>query len=117
MSQPTDRQTYAVEFVKGEERWHIDVEPETNLLEASRACGAPVQTLCHGIAACVQCKVRIIEGKQSLSPPENLEKDRIGNTYHITGERLGCQAKVHGDVIVEVLEARLPRRSRGRRPR
>ncbi|MGK0362707.1 MAG: 2Fe-2S ferredoxin [Bradymonadia bacterium] len=117
MSEPPDRPTFSVEFVKGEERWHVEVEPETNLLEASRVCGAPVQTLCHGIAACVQCKVRIIEGKEALSPPENLEKDRIGNTYHITGERLGCQARVRGDVIVEVLEARLPRRARGSRRR
>ena len=106
---------HAVEFVKGDERWHVNVAPETNLLEASRACGAPVQTLCHGIAACVQCKVRVIEGKHALSPPEGLEKDRIGNVFHITGERLGCQARVRGDVIVEVLEARLPRRSRRRR--
>lgn len=115
MSQsPSDQPTHSVEFVKGEQRWQVDVAPGTNLLEASRACGAPVQTLCHGIAACVQCKVRIIDGKQALSPPEGLEKDRIGNVFHITGERLGCQAKVSGDVIVEVLEARLPRRRRRR---
>jgi ferredoxin len=107
--------SHTVEFVKGEARWQVEVEPETNLLEASRACGAPVQTLCHGIAACVQCKVRIIDGKNALSPPEALEKDRIGNVFHITGERLGCQARVRGDVRVEVLEARLPRRKRRRR--
>lgn len=107
--------SHRVEFIKGDQRWQVDVAPETNLLEASRACGAPVQTLCHGIAACVQCKVRIIEGTDALSPPESLEKDRIGNVFHITGERLGCQARVRGDVVVEVLEARLPRRKRGRR--
>lgn len=107
--------TWRVEFRKGDERWTADVEPETNLLEAARACGAPVQTLCHGIAACVQCKVRIIDGKAALSPPAAIEKDRIGNVFHITGERLACQSKARGDVIVEVLEARLPRRSRRKR--
>lgn len=106
--------SWRVEFRKGDARWTVEVAPETNLLEAARACGAPVQTLCHGIAACVQCKVRIIEGKDSLSPPAAIEKDRVGNVFHITGERLACQAKARGDVTVEVLEARLPRRARRR---
>jgi ferredoxin len=107
--------THPVRFVQGDAEWNVDVEPGTSLLDAARICDAPVQTLCNGIAACMQCKVRIIEGGESLSSPEALEKDRIGNIFHITGERLGCQAKVSGPVVVEVLPVRLPKRDR--RPR
>lgn len=112
MSDPTK---HAVRFVKGTSEWLVDVAEGTSLLDAARECDAPVQTLCNGIAACIQCKVRIIEGAENLSPPEAIEKDRIGNIFHITGERLGCQARACGPVVVEVLPVRLPKRDR--RPR
>ncbi|MEZ4466874.1 MAG: 2Fe-2S iron-sulfur cluster-binding protein [bacterium] len=104
-----------VRFTKGDEVWTITVPPETSLLEAARDCGAPVQTLCQGIGACVQCKVQVIEGAEHLSRPEALEKDRLGNIFHLTGERLGCQTRVTGPVVVEVLDPKLPRRRRALR--
>ncbi len=107
--------THPVRFVQGDAEWNVDVEEGVSLLEAARRCDAPVHTLCNGIAACIQCKVRIIDGGENLSAPDSLEKDRIGNIFHITGERLGCQAKVCGAVVVEALPVRLPKRDR--RPR
>jgi len=101
-----------VRFTQKDEEWITDVDDGENLLEASRRVDAPVQTLCNGIAACIQCRVRVVEGRDNLSAPENLEKDRIGNIFHITGERMACQARVHGDVVVEIMPVRLPRRSR-----
>lgn len=106
-----------VRFRRRDEEWIAEVDDGENLLEASRRVDAPVQTLCNGIASCIQCRVRIIEGGDNLSPPESLEKDRIGNIFHITGERMGCQARVHGDVVVEILPVRLPRRSRRKKRR
>ncbi len=110
-----------VRFVRptpdGEEVWTVEVADGENLLDASRRVDAPVQTLCNGIASCVQCRVKIVSGGENLSPPESLEKDRIGNIFHITGERMGCQARVQGDVVVEILPVRLPRRSRRKKRR
>ncbi len=106
---------HPVRFVQRGQSWEVEVEDGESLLEISRMCGAPVQTLCNGIASCIQCKVRVLEGSENLSEPASLEKDRIGNIFHITGERLACQAKVHGEVVVEVLPVRLPKRDR--RPR
>ena len=60
----------------------------------------------------VQCKIKVIDGADALSRPDTLEKDRIGNIFHLTGERLGCQAKVYGDVTVEPLAVRLPKKRR-----
>ena len=50
-------------------------------------------------------------GKENLCDPTTLERDRIGNVFHITGERMGCQATVHGPVTIEPIPARLPRRN------
>lgn len=106
---------HTVRFVQGSAEWNVEVEAGTSLLDAARICEAPVHTLCNGIAACIQCKVRIIDGGEHLTAPESLEKDRIGNIFHITGERLACQARVSGPVVVEALPVRLPKRDR--RPR
>ncbi len=112
MSQPEDH--HRVQFVMKEDHWEVEVEDGVSLLEASRRCGAPVQTLCNGIGACVQCRVRVVDGKENLGDPTALERDRIGNVFHITGERMGCQATVHGEVTIEPLPARLPKKKRVR---
>lgn len=108
---------HTVRFILDGEQWIAEVNDGENLLEASRRVDAPVQTLCNGIASCIQCRVKIVEGGDNLSKPGSLERDRIGNIFHLTGERMGCQAEVHGDVVVEILPVRLPRRSRRKKRR
>jgi ferredoxin len=112
MSDDVTPKIHRVRFVNRSGEWTVDVEHGTDLLRASRLCDAPVQTLCNGIGACVQCKVRVVENPDNLSRPDSLEKDKMGNIFHITGERLGCQARVEGPVVIEPLPARLPRKKR-----
>jgi ferredoxin len=113
MSQTKD---ISVVFKNSEGEWRTTVPKGSSLLDAAQACDAPVQTLCNGIGACVQCKVKVLENPENLSAPESLETELIGNLYHITQERLGCQARVSGDVVVEPLPARLPKKKRKFRP-
>ena len=101
-----------VRFRQDDEEWIAEVDDGDSLLEAARRVEAPVQTLCNGIGACIQCRVRVEAGAENLSTPGSLERDRLGNIFHITGERMGCQARVHGDVTIEIMPVRLPRRSR-----
>ena len=103
---------FLVKFVNADGSWEETAKAGESILEVARRCGAPVHTLCNGIGACVQCKIKVIENPDSLSRPEVLEKDRIGNIFHLTGERLGCQAKIYGDVTVEPLAVRLPKKRR-----
>ena len=110
----SDEPRITVRFVNADGEWTTEVAPGTDLLQASRLCDAPVQTLCNGIAACVQCKVKVLSNPENLSPPATLEIDKVGNIFHITGERLGCQARVFGPVEIEPLPARLPRKRRSR---
>jgi len=101
---------HSVKFQRGEESWSIEVAEQITLFDAARAAQAPVETLCHGIGACVRCKVRVIDGV--LTPPTPLERDRLGNIFHLTGERLSCQARVCGPVDLEIPIPRRRRRNR-----
>lgn len=103
---------FLVKFINRDGRWEARAHEGESILEVARRCEAPVHTLCNGIGACVQCKIKVIEGADALSRPDTLEKDRIGNIFHLTGERLGCQATVHGDVTIEPLAVRLPKKRR-----
>ena len=105
--------TYEVIFrLPTGQEWTTHVEHGASLLDAARQCEAPVHTLCNGIGACIQCKIRVVKNTAALSDPNDLEKDRIGNVFHITGERLGCQALVYGDTVIEPLPVRLPKKRR-----
>ena len=108
----TDDQTslHRVRFQRGEESWSTEVQEITTVFDAAHAAHAPVETLCHGIGACVRCKVRVVEGP--LTPPTPLERDRLGNIFHITGERLACQAKILGPLNLEIPVPRRRRRNR-----
>ena len=63
----------------------------------------PLEHVCGGNCACTTCHVIVREGEGHLSPVEEEEADRLemaaGLTLH---SRLGCQAVVKGDVVVEM---------------
>ncbi|MCA9537696.1 MAG: (2Fe-2S)-binding protein [Myxococcales bacterium] len=101
-----------VRFIEGDREWRVEVAKGESLLQAAHRCEAPVHTLCNGVGTCVQCKVRVVAGAERLSVPGALERDRLGNIFHLTGERMGCQARVEGDVVIECLPVRMPKRSR-----
>ena len=99
-----------VTFHQGSEVWKGQGEVGQRIFDIAHQFEAPVQTTCNGIGSCIQCKVKIIEGE--VSPPTPLERDRLGNIFHITKERLACQSRlVSSDLTVEIP---LPRKRRSR---
>ena len=110
-------QNITVTFRKGDTVWTASVTQGDSLLDAARQCGAPVHTLCNGIGACVQCKVQVVDQDDCLTVPNALEKDRLGNIFHLTHERLACQCSVLDSVTVVPIEPRLPKRSRAKKRR
>lgn len=72
---------------------------------AARRCNVPVPTACFGRGNCGLCRVKVVEGEESLGPMNATEKKHLGNTYFITKLRLGCQAAVHGDVTLVIPDA------------
>ena len=65
--------------------------------------GIEVEHACEKSCACTTCHVIVREGEDHLSEMEPDEEDRLdmaeGLTIH---SRLGCQAVVRGDVVVEI---------------
>jgi len=76
----------------------IDAAPERTLLEVCEGAAIPMDSACGGFAACNSCRVEVIAGADLLSerlPEEEafLDSDR---------QRLGCQARVRGDVTIRL---------------
>lgn len=76
-----------------------------SLLDIALANGIELEHNCGGSCACTTCHVIVREGAENLSEMVEDEEDRLdmaeGLTIH---SRLGCQAVVRGDVVVEIPE-------------
>ncbi len=54
--------------------------------------------------ACGACLIKVLEGADNLSPMQDDEKDFLETLAAEPNERLACQCKINGDVVVEVSE-------------
>jgi uncharacterized 2Fe-2S/4Fe-4S cluster protein (DUF4445 family) len=91
-----------------------EVAKGISVLEASRQLGVDIETLCGGRRICGKCKVRIEEGyfekygidsrKDHAGAWQEEEGKFISPTQRDEGYRLGCCARVEGDLLVFVPE-------------
>lgn len=89
----------------------IEVKDKANLRDSLIANGNNVYSKCGGCASCADCIVVITDGHDNLNEIPFEEKQLLGNVFHITNERLACQAEVLGDITVDItdhLEAKTP---------
>ena len=109
--------------LKGEEKRTVVFQPSgvrgkvkdgATILDAARALGAGLETVCGGKGTCGKCKIKIEEGyfakyrvnsslasiKAIKATPEKL----ISKTQQKQGYRLACQSRICGDVVVFVPE-------------
>ena len=74
-----------------------------SLLDIALANGVHLEHNCGGSCACTTCHVIVREGADNLSEMEGDEEDRLDMAEGLTiRSRLGCQAIVRGDVVVEI---------------
>ena len=74
-----------------------------SLLDIAIAHGIEPEHNCGGSCACTTCHVVVREGEANLSEMQDDEEDRLDTAEGLTiHSRLGCQAVVRGDVVVEV---------------
>lgn len=74
-----------------------------SLLDIALANGIDLEHNCGGSCACTTCHVIVKEGEENLSEMAEDEEDRLDTAEGLTiHSRLGCQAVVRGDVIVEI---------------
>lgn len=82
-----------------------EVPANLSLLEAAEQLGFPLNHDCGGNASCTTCRVDVIAGGENLSDidfdeQDLLDREALTEPYH----RLGCQARILGNVIVQVPE-------------
>jgi len=76
-----------------------------SLLDIALHKGIRLEHNCGGNCACTTCHVIVKEGVDGLSPMESDEEDRLDTAQGLTlRSRLGCQAIVQGNVIVEIVD-------------
>lgn len=78
----------------------VRVSKGVNLLEASNLNGIPHASVCGGRGRCSTCRVRIVEGEDSLPEASEAERkvlERVGAPPRV---RLACQAVPTADVSI-----------------
>lgn len=84
----------------------------TPILDAARSLGVDLDSVCGGRGICSKCQITPSFGEfpkhgvsvaaDALSPWNAVEERYKSKRHLIDGRRLGCQAKIMGDVVVDV---------------
>ena len=84
----------------------------TPILTAARQLGVDLDSVCGGRGICSKCQIQpglgdfpkhgVTVAADALSEWNSVEQRYKDKRGLIDGRRLGCQAKVHGDVVVDV---------------
>jgi ferredoxin, 2Fe-2S len=81
----------------------VEVPLGSSLLQAAKQSGAPEGDACGGVCACSTCHVYVERGADLLSEAEEGEEDILDKAFDVRmNSRLGCQAKLRRDGLVEV---------------
>jgi len=87
--------TYAVTFQP--ENRTVRAAAGRSLLDAAKAAGIAINSICNGDGVCGKCRVLVKSGKVTAKPNMFLDRHDIQR-----GAALACQTYVAGDVVVEV---------------
>jgi uncharacterized 2Fe-2S/4Fe-4S cluster protein (DUF4445 family) len=91
---------YTVIFWPGDKR--ITIEEGSTLLEAAQKAGVHINNVCGGVGSCGKCKVIVKKGRVQARPNPLFTNDEIKKGYV-----LACQARVLGDIELEIPEESL----------
>ncbi len=90
-----------VKYVK--EGKEIEVPVGASILQASQEGGLPEGYACGGVCACSTCHVYVKKGAELLSEIQDDENDILDKAFDVRStSRLGCQARIEKDGVVEV---------------
>jgi 2Fe-2S ferredoxin len=83
----------------------VTASPGDTILDAALQHGVGLEHECGGNCACTTCHVYVLDGEERLSPPEEVEIDRLSTAEGLqSNSRLGCQAiLLGGNVTVQLL--------------
>ena len=78
----------------------IEIDGETTLREAAHLINVSVHDRCGGMGACCNCIVTIVEGQDNICPKSVVEEAVF---YLAENDRLSCQCRLVGDVVVKTI--------------
>ncbi len=82
----------------------VEAKEGESVLDVAINHDIPLAHACGGFCACTTCHVIVEAGDTKLSEMEEDEEERLDRATGVTlKSRLGCQAKVHGDITVKVM--------------
>lgn len=86
-------------FHIGDQVREVEGPEGERILQIALDNGIPMEHACGGNGFCTTCLCRVKNGMENLSP-RNDREENMG----VTGdpERLSCQARLHGDIEVEI---------------
>jgi ferredoxin, 2Fe-2S len=85
------------------ENIEVEIADGETILQAAKQAGAPEGDRCGGVCACSTCHVYVVKGFSNTSEIADEEFDILDKAFDVRqASRLGCQAKVHGDIEVEI---------------
>lgn len=101
-----------VTFIRNGKETTVEFDPETmpyqehglkgSFLDVALNHGIHLEHACGGSCACTTCHLIVRKGMENLSEMEDNEADRLDTAWELTTtSRLGCQAVIKGDVVVE----------------
>lgn len=77
-----------------------------SILDVALNHDIPIQHACGGFCACTTCHIMVKSTDPASKPLSEMEEDELDRLEQLTemkeASRLGCQARVHGDVVVEI---------------
>ncbi|HZR47805.1 MAG TPA: 2Fe-2S iron-sulfur cluster-binding protein [Candidatus Manganitrophaceae bacterium] len=79
-----------------------EVPAGMSLLDAAEKLGLQMRHDCGGFATCSTCRIWVVEGMPNLTEIDLDEENMLEEAALAPPFRLSCQAKVQGDVILQV---------------
>ena len=79
----------------------IEAQQNSTLMRTLLAKDIPVASSCGGEGICGKCRLVVVEGEHNLSPIRDREREVLAVQKASANERLGCQARIVGDVTLD----------------
>ena len=99
---PAEEVTVVFEGPNGEELGTVVSAGGRTVLAAARDAGIDLDHFCGGQCSCGTCKVVVRADAQALTRPLGNEQVVLGQAGMKAGARLACQARLIGDVRVQI---------------
>lgn len=78
----------------------IPIQKGSTVLETLRGAGIPHASVCGGRGRCTTCRVRVLQGADSLEEPDGVEARALSRIDAPEGMRLACQIKPTEDTAI-----------------